>query len=162
MKPTVRFAALALVLSCCATLASAQPKPALVQDRDEPGRNPYQKSIQITQNTTTCGALLSLCSIAFDNVPAGKRLVVTFASVILHTDPATNDPLAYAGPAQIPNFAHSLPLPQARGGTRHVASGPVLFYVEAGTYPYVIIQGFPLTDGASAGAAISGYYVNVP
>lgn len=162
MKPTLRLAALALVIACCAPLASAQPKPALTQDRDEQGRNPYQQLIQLTQNTTNCGALLSLCSVSFDVVPAGKRLVVTFASVVFHTDPASSNPLAYVGPTQIPTFSVTLPLPQARGGTRHVTNGPVLFFVEAGAYPYVIVQASPLTDGLTVSAAISGYYVSVP
>ena len=162
MKTTVRSAALALVLACCATLASAQPKPALVQDRDEPGRNPYQQTLQMNQNSTHCGPLVSLCSFSFDTVPAGKRLVVTHVSVILHTNPATGEPLAYAGPAQIPNFAHWLPLPRSAGGTQHITAGAVLFYVEAGTYPYVIITASPLTDGPTASASISGYYVSVP
>jgi hypothetical protein len=162
MKNPLRTLVPALVLAFLATSAGAQPKPSLVQDRDEPGRNPWQQVIQLTQNTTTCGALLALCSLTFDTVPAGKRLVVTHASVTFHTDPSTANPLAYAGPAQIPTFAVTLPLPEARGGTRHVASGPVLFYVEAGSYPYGIVQGFPLTDGASVAFALSGYFVNVP
>lgn len=162
MKPTVRLAALALVLSCCATFASAQPKPALVQDRDEPGRNPYQQLLQVKQDSTHCGPLITLCVFEFDTVPAGKRLVVTHVSVILHTDPSTGEPLAYAGPAQIPTFAHWLPLPQSAGGTQHITAGAVLFYVEAGSYPYVIVTASLLTDGRTASASISGYYVNVP
>lgn len=33
----------ALIFAFTAGAAGAQPKPALVQDRDEPGRNPYQQ-----------------------------------------------------------------------------------------------------------------------
>ena len=157
-----RRSALTLVIACCAPLASAQPKAALTQDRDEPGRNPSQQLIQLTQNTTNCGALLSLCDVAFDVVPAGKRLVVTYASVVFHADPASSNLPAYVGPAQIPTFSVALPLPQARGGTRHVTNGPVLFFVDAGAYPYAIVQAFPLTDGGTVWAAISGYYVSVP
>lgn len=162
MKTTVRSAALALVLACCATLASAQPKPALVQDRDEPGRNPYQQTLQMKQNSTNCGPLVSLCSFTFDTVPAGKRLVVTNVSVILHTDPATGEPLAYAGPAQIPNFAHWLPA--AAVGGRHAAHhrGRRALLRRGGHVSLRDHHGFALTDGPTASASISGYYVSVP
>lgn len=162
MKITVHPSVLALVLSCCATLATAQPKPALVQDRDEPGRNPYQQSLDLTQDATNCGALLIMCTFTFDTVPSGKRLVITHASVIFHVDPTGVSPLAYVGAPQLPPFAHWLPLPQASGGTRHITGGPVVLYAEAGTAPYLIVQASLLKSGAIANASISGYYVNVP
>ena len=162
MNNKLRLVAALICAASCTLPAFAQQKTTVAQDRDEPGRNPFQQSMQMTQNAGNCGPLLGLCALSFDVVPAGKRLVVTHASAILHTDPSTGNPLVYAGPAQIPNFSHTLPLPQARGGTRHVSAGPLLFYVEAGSYPYVIVQGSPLTDGASASASLSGYYVALP
>jgi hypothetical protein len=161
MTPTVRHA-LAVALALASGAALAQPKPALVQDRDEPGRNPWQQSVSVMQNTTNCGPLLSLCTCTFDTVPAGRRLVVTHASVSFHTEPTTANPVAYTGATQVPPFSHMLPLPQARSGARHVSMGAVQYYVEAGQYPYMSVQGFPLNDGVPTQCNLSGYYVNVP
>lgn len=162
MSPALRIAALALAFACTPA-ALAQPKPALVQDRDEPGRNPWQQSIDVTQNATNCGVLLINCFVNFATVPAGKRLVVTYASAVFAgADGNAASPLVYAGPAQVPNFAHFLPLPQARNGARLVASGPVLFYVDAGTYAYMVIQVDPLKDGYVATVSLSGYLVDAP
>jgi len=162
MNAAHRIAAFAFALACAST-ALAQSKPALVQDRDEPGRNPWQQSIDVMQNATNCGPPLINCFGTFDTVPAGKRLVVTYASAIFSgADASTPNPLVYAGPAQIPNFVHFLPLPQARGGARLIASGPVLFYVDAGTYAYMVIQADALKDGYQATMSLSGYLIDAP
>ena len=66
----------ALIFAFTAGAAGAQPKPALVQDRDEPGRNPYQ---QVAVNTECDG--LAICTVDFAVVHAGMRLVLTQATI---------------------------------------------------------------------------------
>lgn len=149
-----------LFLALAGSVAWAQPKPALVQGRDEPARQPWAQFIQVTQNAANCGALVTLCSADFDVVPAGKRLVVTHASVLFSVD----DPqgvVAYTGPSQIPNFAHIVPLTQAVSG-RYAGGGPMLYFVEAGSAPYFIASSFALTDGRTATFALSGYFIDLP
>lgn len=161
-KATRWLSSFFLVLS--ATAALAQGKPAIVQDRDEPGRNPYQQTIQITQDTTTCGALMTLCQALFEAVPSGMRLVVTHASVTYHADPASDDALVYSGPLQLPTFAHLLPMPAVRNGTRHVAAGPVFYVAAEGAQPYIVVSSgiSGLTTGKTATFSLSGYFVAVP
>lgn len=149
-----------VLLALAGSVALAQPKPALVQGRDEPARQPWSQLIQVTQNAANCGPLVTLCSADFDTVPAGKRLVVTHASVLFSVD----DPqgvVAYTGPAQIPNFAHIVPLTQAVAG-RYAGGGPILYFVEPGSAPYFIATSLSLSDGLTSTFALSGYFIDLP
>jgi hypothetical protein len=70
----------ALFLSC-AIPASAQVRPAMVKNVDEPGRVPYQQTIEFSAGGTDCSG--SLCLVPFSEVPAGKRLVVEHVTALL-------------------------------------------------------------------------------
>src|SRR5262245_12717336 len=45
---------------------------------DASDRQPYQKTIFFNQTASTCTQFV--CNVSFDPVPAGKRLVITYAS----------------------------------------------------------------------------------
>ena len=87
MKVTKRWLWAAIGLSLLSVVASYTAKPllaqiraALVQNVDEPGRNPYSSTVffadqfEFPGNGAKCQGT---CRIDFATVPAGKRLVVT-------------------------------------------------------------------------------------
>jgi len=69
------LAALTAVGSYTAKPLLAQIKAALVENIDEPGRNPYSSTVAV--NPGKCGVSSTGCVLFFVAVPAGKRLVVT-------------------------------------------------------------------------------------
>jgi hypothetical protein len=75
---SIAAAAIALLIAA-AQAASPPPPPTVVQNADEPGRNPYQDS-QTFNQTTQDGCTQFVCTLKFTPVPSGKRLVVTYAS----------------------------------------------------------------------------------
>lgn len=159
------------VASCALTLAFgsfaalAQPKPALVKDTNEPGLNPYVESTQREQNSTVCqpsGGPFGTCDFTLSAVPAGKRLVVTYASVSYYLSPGGTFPEVFL---LAPSRYVQLPLQPVQSGTladRQVAAGPVTFYVEPGDAPKFTVRGFDILDGRTATLSLSGYYVNLP
>lgn len=115
-----------------AGLAVAQPKPALVQERDEPGRNPWQASV-----LATCVAS-EPCLFRFGVVPPGKRLVLTTISVFAGLDDSSPDSgHAKVGPAGV---ALTLAFPLATDGGSRLLTAPMNLYVEAGDHAFVILE----------------------
>ncbi len=139
----------------CATAALAQPKPALVQDLDQPGRAKYQEA-----NSHSCQDA-STCYFFFSVVPAGKRLVVTWVNVnyglsasgfswgILFQSDASGVDLSL------------VPSPDQWADAVRTINSPVLMYVDAGYYPAIEILNGGLFSGA-AKATLVGYYISVP
>lgn len=162
MNTTQRIACM-LTLSAAAFLSltdSVQAqRPVIVQDTDEPARAPYQKSVFLNQGSGTCATFY--CLLPFDQVPAGKRLVITYASALFGASGAATisvnvDPHVFA-------TSILLPLPASYGGSTWVGGSPVTFYVDAGHTPAVIIGGAGVQNvSISARATIVGYYVSVP
>ena len=75
-------------------------KSALVQDRDEPGRSPYQQEQGVNPSPAICPNSF-FCVITFAAVPVGHRLVVTHAAVEF-TNGIAGAGVAYvSGPAGI-------------------------------------------------------------
>src|SRR6266568_4230504 len=70
------LALLAVIGKYYAVPAYAQARAALVQNRDEPGRNAYFQIGSCSQVT------FSFCQVTFPAVPAGKRLVITHVSAL--------------------------------------------------------------------------------
>jgi len=159
---------MALVLAWAAFGASAQPKPALVQDRDEPGRSPYTQTLSVVAPATDCSG--NLCLVRFATVPAGKRLVVTHASgqLVANTDGNANPyvivtMMTYASGVTLPYLY--LPVAQPYGSPSSTSSGflvssPVMQFYEAGTAPLMLGS----TSGTFNAVAFSlvGYHVTVP
>lgn len=156
-----------LGLALMAAGAGAQ-KPALVQDRDEPGRSPYTQTLSAIPPATDCDG--NLCLVRFATVPAGKRLVVTHASgqLVANTDGSANPfviatMMTYSGGVAFPYLY--LPVAQPYGAPSSTSSGfivssPVMQFYEAGTAPLMLGS----TSGTFNAVVFSlvGYFVSVP
>ncbi len=156
------FAAIALGLALAPPTAQAQ-KPALVRNQDEPGRNPYMQSISDNLSTQYCTPYL--CTIYFNPVPVGFRLVITHASArykLAHTGSGPYVQIAAFG--FVNAAAITLPAPVAIGGDYYIASGPVTYFVEPGVPPVLLLSGSPVdnTGMYAFEAAITGYLVPLP
>ena len=153
MKTFLRASLLALA-SFAATCAFAQPKPALVQDRDDPGRDPFQAmAIALPADCNAIG-----CAVTFPAVPAGKRLVITHIAVI--ADAASGD-LAFVKLSHNGGNPVTLTWPISRVS---VPAGlflnvPVTFFVDAGASPTIGVQ---LTDATELIGTLVGHYVTLP
>jgi hypothetical protein len=164
----VRFVRIIAFLSIAASASMfsphvlAQAKPALIRDIDEPGRNPYQKSISLVQGPAA-GCTTLACFFVFDTVPAGKRLVITYvsagwglasggtgASAIMYLDGTNSGPIPF------------LVAPVNVGLNFYVLGGPVTFYAEPGYTPTVVVGGQFLNPGITATAHLTGYFVSLP
>jgi hypothetical protein len=62
--------------------AFAQTRAAVVKNVDEPGRMPYQQLIEFNTSAPVC-PISQGCLVAFPPVPAGKRLIVERATLLL-------------------------------------------------------------------------------
>jgi hypothetical protein len=156
----------AMTLLFASFVALAQPKPALVKDANEPGLNPYVEAVQLEQNTTTCQPAsppFSSCSFVLSTVSAGKRRVITYASVSYFLSPGGTFPEVFLGSTG--GGYVQLPLQPVQSGTladRQVVSTPVTFYIEPGESPRFTLRGFDILDSRTATLTLSGYYVNLP
>ena len=123
-----------------------------VQNRDEPGRNPYQES-----SGTLCTA--DQCVADFPVVPAGHRLVVTFVTAFIQPPPVgVRGTLAIKGKGDVANF------PMVPNVAVASAAQPMTFYFEAGDVPEVTMRA-PIIDLATTTGAIAsmtGYLVELP
>jgi hypothetical protein len=83
--------ALTVVGSFTAKPLLAQIKAALVQNVDEPARNPYQEAASFSQGSGCSGAF---CNVYFSTVPTGKRLVITNVTGVVYVEsPGVLQPL---------------------------------------------------------------------
>ena len=161
MNPVFRHA-LAIAAVLASTSALAQPKPALVQDRDEPGRNAYQETVLQAPDDAHCfspGTPRTNCWAIFTTVPAGKRLVVTYAAAWVYFQDAGSPPVAYVTAG---TFIGLLPpMTKVRNDFFQLGT-PVTLYVEAGQSPHFNVEANNLAPTSSMYLMLSGYYVNLP
>src|SRR3954454_4054241 len=108
----------------------AQIKAALVQNVDEPGRNPYQES-----QFTVCGGPQN-CNFQFAMIPAGKRLVLTllngWVDVRGGTLPNSNVQSSFGGNSFATVFFPGTRGNVGGGSTRIVYNSDVLAYFGPG------------------------------
>ncbi len=159
MHPLARtLAALALFAP---SLTAVAQRPVLTRNADEPGRNPYQQTVLFNQTAANCPNDF-YCVANFDIVPAGYRLVVTYASARFVQN--TGYVGAYAS-LMIDGyiFGPEIMLP---GGTLdavvheyYFGGGPVTFYVEAGHTPSIAVSGGSVRRSNTAQVSIAGYLV---
>jgi hypothetical protein len=142
-------------------------KPALVQNIDEKGRNPYQQGFQFnaTTSTTVTGSTLcatNSCFIFFKPVPAGYRLVVnqitfTYTAATPGADSTAALLTVTSTTAPVLGDVSALPAPTF-SGSRCDLSAPVTFYVDPGLIPTLEITNV-LVNNTSAIVSITGYLV---
>jgi hypothetical protein len=148
----------------CAPPLLAQTRAAFVQSVDEPGRNPYQESL----NDLTCRNGKT-CAFNFATVPAGKRLVLTHISGYVDTGAGTL-PSGFVQSDRGGSAYATLAFTGERGsvgglGTRIFINHNVLAYFGPGeSVRGVYTLGITSSDFMSGGAAmmLTGYYVNLP
>jgi hypothetical protein len=167
MFRTPRFfhllAAAAFSLLICPTL-NAQ-KPTLVKDVDALGRAPYQQTVFFNQTASVCTNFV--CTVNFNPVPAGYRLVVTHVSAqykLGNGNAGGTTPTVEIGTnGDVSGEILLLPTPTPIGFNSYVTSSPVTYFVEAGKYPSVFLGGqFVTTDGSNtASATVVGYLISI-
>jgi hypothetical protein len=158
---TLVLALVALASGIWAGNAQAQ-KAALVENIDEPGRNPYQASVIFNQDPTNCTQFV--CTADFPAVPAGKRLVITYASALYGLTSGGSAPnVALTIDGNIFGTRALLPVPQPDGFNTYIVGSPITFYVDAGHQPTLLLGGqFVSPVSISAQASVSGYLVSAP
>jgi hypothetical protein len=164
----VALLAFSTVFSALVCAPAHAQKPALVQNIDEKGRNPYQQTIQFIPTSTTTGLTScsgGLCEVAFKPVPAGYRLVVTQVTAI-YTAASTGDVENIAFLASITSATSPtvgdiaiLPSPTISAGL-HSLSAAITFYVEPGLIPLLSMTNVQ-NSGSTVTVSITGYLVNL-
>lgn len=150
---------LVVAIAFASGAASAQPKPALVQDRDTAARDPVQ-AMQLSA-PIDCGS--QSCAVAFNGltVPAGRRLVINQLWVVVNgtnpnpngftvslTDVPMSAAIVFDGPGR------------PSGGARVLQ--PLVFYVEAGRFPYLSINANDDLGTMSVVVTLTGHWINLP
>lgn len=123
-------------------------------------RTPYQETDLFNQSAETCTQFV--CTATFPAVPAGKRLVVTYASARYGLSSGGTAPSVSLtdGTSAFSGDAILLSAPVNIGFDTWLAAGPVTFYVEAGQTPTLELGGqFVQPASLTAEVAISGYLV---
>ena len=129
-----------------------------IRNVDEPGRNPYQKTVRLS-----CSVGGGPCIAEFPVVPAGKRLVIQSVSASFSTTAYPSMTSAYLSSYE-GYVVHSLPTIYQGGNTysgyQFSVNQTVQHYYEAGQLPRLQI----FTTGSYLGQAlftISGYMVSL-
>jgi hypothetical protein len=164
--------ALTVVGSFTAKPLLAQIKAAMVQNVDEPARNPYQDGAAFSQGSGCSG---TFCNVYFATVPAGKRLVITnITGVVYVASPGVLQPLtlvhdgAPAPAVPIPTVQQAGIFPGPSGQAEGIfdVNAPVRIYFDSGTAPHVIASAsgsIAVDTGYTASQIfLSGYYVSIP
>ena len=127
---------------------------------------PYEHATRLIQSTNTCSEFT--CGISFPAVPAGKRLVITYASARYAMGSGGSFASVTLGVNGngINEPQINLPAPVQTGGIagdagEYLTSGPVAFYAEAGDIPTMFVNGRALSDVDlyTAMGSIVGYLV---
>jgi hypothetical protein len=136
---------------------------ALVENIDEPGRNPYQEGVFVD-----CPGS-QFCNFFYSAVPTGKRLVLTDISGFIDVDNGTlpNGILSSSSSASSAAFQAFTGVTGnvfSGGGTRIFINQRVQAYFGAGEIPHVFLGLASTSDSFKDGGevAISGYYVSAP
>jgi hypothetical protein len=135
----------------------AQVRAALVQNVDEPGRNPYQET-----RVATCG--LNICDLTFATVPQGKRLVLTNVSGYTYCAFGADLPLGYVRSSG-DNLQVFFPAEKGLVGAVELVffNSEAKAYFGPGEHPLAHLD----LDGTNhftgdAQLTLTGYFVNLP
>lgn len=145
--------------------------PLLVKSLDEPGRAPYQQTVQIPEANSGCVQGFCDSTFTFPAVPANKRLVIQYVSadlLLISGGVKSGAILGPTGPGNpLPLGGHVLPLTlqsSFQGVDTWATSQQVTFYVDPLQQPTIDINsdsGHTLVSGA-INATITGYLVSLP
>jgi hypothetical protein len=133
--------------------------PLEVRDPDNPARQPVQASISCTISNRFCTSDIL-------TVPAGKRLVIEYASVQMQVnDPGRVGFFELTTRVNGTNVIHQLTMSQPSVGTLGDAEATVGQQVRIYADPGTIVSGAGRLDANSTGSfrfRISGHYVDIP
>jgi hypothetical protein len=130
---------------------------AMVQDRDQRGRNIYQ-------NTVSCFAATDPCVLQLPAVPAGQRLIVEHVSAIvtMQSGDAPDATELRGGNQNVYQFLPLTPVPGNFGGqSQFVTNQAVLASYNAGEVPEVDTFA-PTGHTFTVLADVSGYMISIP
>ena len=149
--------ALAVILYSSAETVTAQIRAAYMKNVDEPGRLPYQHSIDPGSSPDCNNAI---CAFHFPTVPAGKRLVVEDISVQLNstTEGAEFVAVAYASSASNPGVLHVGKL--RADNFFAVLHAPSRMYFGPGIEPLVVVGSLGTPSFSAGQATIIGYLID--
>lgn len=149
------------MLGLCQPTALAQ-KPVVTRNADEPGRNPYRQNVFINQTSGYCPNPY-YCVFTFNAVPAGYRLVVTYASARFSVNAGAADVQAsLQDDSNVFGTQVVMAPPVSVGGSTYISGSPITFYVDAGKNPTILISASSIETGYTAQASIAGYLVALP
>ena len=135
---------------------NTESMPAKVRDADNAARHPTQARANCSDDEGSCGVLIYV-------VPAGKRLVIEYASMRAHATGAQISRMQISTVVAGEEILHYLPpTPPAPTVDSDTSVGQVVrLYADAGTP--VLVSGSPTNSSVTAfyGFAISGYLVDV-
>ena len=159
LRSSLAFAALASLATLASPTYNALAAPPIdqVSNVDDPGRIPYQSSIE----TSSCNGV-SFCEFRFPAVPEGHRLVIQHVSARLRM-PA--DPTFVEVAVQQSSFF--APFAGVTSGFQFFDSAfdqPVLLYVDAGVAPFALAglgsSNFTNTGVGSQIMTLTGYLLD--
>jgi hypothetical protein len=136
------------------SLATALPAQAVdtVRIEDEPARNPYQQTAQVSNGCPVN------CFAAFAAVPAGKTLRITYISCEFELNDTAGLRLVTLGNGGNPQTLINVFLIPQGGGYFQVASAQINLYSSAGDTPNLNLLA-SLTSLTDGGCEITGYLV---
>lgn len=124
---------------------------------------PYQHAIFFNQSAETCTQFV--CVVQFPAVPAGKRLVLTYASASYGLSPNGTAPSVRVGinGNGIDEPQINMPAPVRIGFDSYIASGPITLYADAGDVPTVSLGGqFVQPASITAQVGLVGHLIPAP
>jgi hypothetical protein len=139
------------VATVLASAAAVAATPTLVQNVDEPARNPYQQTL-VSSDCNSGG-----CGIVFDKVPANMTLRITYVSCFFTVGDANGVAEVYVTSDEKTAFISTV----AYGNPNNIAANAnINLYAAAGTRPSAAVIAW---TGAisTAGCTLSGYYVTL-
>jgi hypothetical protein len=132
-------------------------KAALVQNIDEPGRNPYQETVTLIDG---CPGAPAQCLLDFAAVPAGKRLVVKSISTFVSFSSGTQEQFVELYSVQSRQINQIFAV-QFNGPNTYSVHENILAFYEVGSQPRVEVNTSTSTSGATI-ATLTGYFINLP
>ena len=133
---------------------AAHPVPTAAE------RSPYQESFLFNQTNQTCTQFV--CKASFPEVPAGQRLIITYASARYALSSNGTSPSVSLSINGQTSPSILLPAPVNIGFDSYIAAAPVSFSVGAGQHPTLELGGqFVQPVSNTAEVALAGYLVPV-
>lgn len=131
----------------------AQTPPTLVQNVDEPARNPYQQSVQIEP----CNGG---CTVQFAAVPKNTTLRITNVSCIFVVGDSGGVGEIYVSNGEVKPKVAFIPAVPYGNAEQIVANAAINLYASAGNKPTVVAEENTAAISAAV-CTLSGYYVTL-